>query len=46
MLRRLDDARNRTQGAVTGGAGQGSELLSSHPDTTERIRALQDMARR
>ncbi len=46
MLGRLEDARGKARGAVRSGAGQGSELLSSHPDTAERIRALQDLARR
>ena len=46
MLGRLDDAHDKARGSARGSAGAGSDLLSSHPDSEERIRALREMARR
>lgn len=46
MLGRLDAARAGKRGAGNAGAIQGSDMLSSHPDTAARIDALRAMARR
>lgn len=45
MLGRLEEAHAKNRVADRGGVSAATDLLSTHPDTAGRIRALKDMAR-